>query len=294
MRRLAALGLAVLLLASATRAEEGRTSARPSAEVGFAALRKAVAEKDEATVAACLPSKLVEGWPDAAKDDAKAWRAALASRVAAGTVEAVQESGDGATARWSTKGPAATWELALRYDGTRWAVAHPWAYCVAGGDLAKANGRGPARQKLKVRTKDDAYGASAFSFAHVTQDPRQCANRMQVWYCAGGHLHGAGGTMLTPLKDAKDLQALQGLGGGGDSMDQVTPRARAIYLVRCQRAGRHDFHVGLQVTALSSAELEFDWKLLAIGTGAPASIRSPQPLPPGDGADGCDGNCGGR
>lgn len=292
------VGLAAALAATpllggddAPPAKDGKTSARPTARSGFEALRKAAADKDDPTLLRCLPAALVAKWPELAKDDARPWRTALAGRIAEGTVVGVRESGDDAVARWKTATPAAEFELFMRLDGGHWVASSPWAWSVAGGDLAKANGKGPAKASLDARTSKGAYGPSAFSFAHVTKDPKQCKNRMDVWYCTAGHLHGSGGSMISPL-EAKSLDAVDGIPRGGDSMDQVEPRGGKVYAVHCAREGRKDFHVVLQVKAVSASELAFEWRLAAAGFGAPANIHRPQPLVSNDGEDGWDQYCG--
>jgi len=63
------LGTAALLADDANPPKPaGSTSARTTAEVGFAALRKAAADHDEATLVQRLPASLVKDWPaDAAR-----------------------------------------------------------------------------------------------------------------------------------------------------------------------------------------------------------------------------------
>lgn len=289
---LSCLATAALLADDGPAKGGGATSARPTAESGFAELRKAAAAKDEATLVARLPSSLVKDWPDEAKDDGKPWRAALAARIAEGEVVRVKESGDNAIARWKTATPAAEWELRLRLDGGKtWVASSPWAWCVGGGDVAKANGKGAAHVKLKARTNPTAYGPSAFSFVNVTQDPKQCLNRMDVVWCRCGQFHGRGGDMFSLLK-AKSLDELDGIQAGGDWMDEIVPKKGAVYVFACRTPGRKDFQVGLEVTDLDAGALEFDWRLLAAGKNAPASIRTAQPLPWAEkDADGVDGLC---
>lgn len=272
---------------------KGATSARPTAESGFAEIRKAAAAKDDATLAARLPSALVKDWPEEALGDGAKWRAALAERLAGGEVVRVKESGDDAIARWKTAAPAAVWEMRLRLADGKWVASSPWAWCVGGGELAKANGKGAAHVKLKARQDPKAYGPSAFSFVHVTQDPKQCLNRMDVVFCRCGQFHGRDGAMFSQLK-AKSLDELDGIQTGGDWMDEIVPKKGAVYVLSCASAGRRDFQVGLLVTDLGEGAIEFDWRLLAAGKNAPASIRTAQPLVSNDGADGTDQICGPR
>ena len=45
---------------------------------------------------------------------------------------------------------------------------------------------------------------------------------------------------------------------------------------------------------VSEKSLTFEWQILAAGAGSPTTIHSPQPIESNDGADGCDGMCGGK
>lgn len=277
--------------ATALLAGDAPTNARPTAEAGFAAMRKAAADKDDATLRACLPSKLVADWSDDAKDDANAWRADVAARFAGGDVVSVKEDHDSAVARWKTTSPDAVWEMRLRLDGGRWIAAAPWAYCVGGAELAKCNGAKPAHVKLKARTTNDVYGPSAFSFVHVTQDAKQCLNRLDVVYCRCGQFHGR--KVMFSTRKARSLDEMDGIQTGGDWMDEIVPKNGAVYVLDCKEPGRKDFQVALQITALSKDAMEFDWRLVAAGKRAPASTRAPQPVAwSAKDADGTDGICG--
>jgi hypothetical protein len=283
-----ACAAAIVFAALAWADETRKTAARPTAEAGFAALREAAAKGDGAVLAACLPDALVAKWPDDAKDTA-AWRGALAKRIAEGAVVSVKEEGDSARARWKTSG--AVLEIPLAFASGRWVAASPWAWLVGGADLAKANGKEPARVKLRARTSNDAYGPSAYSFTHVTQDPEECKNRMDVWFCGScNQLHFLD-AMASPLK-ARSLAELDGWQAGGDWMDEVVPRVGQVYAVNCSSDGRRDFQVGLRVAKAGRDAVELEWRITAAGKNAPANIRRPQPLVSNDGADGCAGMCG--
>jgi hypothetical protein len=287
----AAAGGLVWIAGTRLVADDRKTSARPTAESGFAAMRKAAADKDEPTLLACLPSKLVAGWDADAKDDAKAWRADVAARIGGGTVVSVKEDHDSAIARWKTTSPDAVWEMRLRLDGGRWIAASPWAYCVGGAELAKCNGAKPAHVKLKARTTNEVYGPSAFSFVHVTLDAKQCLNRLDVVYCRCGQAHGR--KVMFSTRKARSLDELDGIQTGGDWMDEIVPKNGAVYVLDCKEPGRKDFQVALQITALSKDAMEFDWRLVAAGKCAPASTRAPQPIAwSTKDADGTDGICG--
>lgn len=266
----------------------GATSAPATAEAWFVALRKAVADKDEATVAKGLPATLVKDWPAEAAGDAKKWRADVASQIAAGTVVSVKGEGDDAVARWKTD--SAVWETRLHRAGGQWAVASPWAWLVGGADLAKVNGAKPAHVKLKARTDPGAYGPSAFSFVNVTQDPKKCLNRMDLVYCRCGQMHVRRNGMLTVLKGGK-LAELDGLQRGGDWQDEIVPKNGTVYVLGLSRPGQNELQVAIEVTALSASAMEFDWRVIAAGKNAPAGIHAPQPLDSPDGTDGTDQLC---
>lgn len=270
----------------------GSTAAQTTAEAWFGDLRARAAAKDEAALKSALPSSLVEAWDDLKADDAKVWRSELAARIAAGTVVKVVEDGGDATARWKTTSPTAEWQIRMRREGAGWVVSEPWAWCVAGGDLAKANGSKPGRVRLKTRRVQGPYGPSAFSFTHVTQDPEQCKNRMDLWFCHCGNLHPRNESMISERRETS-LADVDGIPVGGDWMDQMVPKARKVYVMRCLRPGRMDFYVGFTVTSVGDDGVEIEWRLVAIGRNAPASVRSPQPLVSRDGADGADGICAG-
>jgi hypothetical protein len=285
----AALAAALSWVATEVAAEDKPTAERPKAESFFADLKKCCAAKDAAGCTAALPSSLVAGWPDEAKDDAKAWREGFCACVAAAEVVWVHESGDTAIARCKCEGPCLR-DVHLQFDGKRWTVASPWAYCVSGGEIAKANGKGPSHVKLKTRgATANSYGASAFSFTHATADVAKVKNRADAWYCPCGQIHLKGA--LVSQRKAKKLADLDGLQTGGDWMDEFNPKADTVYVISC-KDGRRDFQIGMHVTDVSDKAIEFDWCLLAAGRNAPADIRVAQPLVTNDAADGVDALCG--
>ena len=266
----------------------GATSAPETAEVWFVALRKAVADKDEATVVKSLPAALVKDWPDEAAGDAKKWREDLAARIAEGTVVSVKGEGDDAVARWKTD--KAVWETRLHRSGGRWTVASPWAWLVGGADLAKVNGSKPAHVKLKARTINENYGQGGFSFVHATADGKQCLNRMDIVFCRCGQVHGRH-AMFSLVKGRK-LAEFDGLPGGADMQDEIVPKNGAVYLVHLSEPQRKDLIAAVELTTVSGDVLEFDWRVVAAGKGCPPSTRTPQPIPwSKDDADGVDGVC---
>src|SRR5262245_18179707 len=298
MRNLTAAALVIALSglgAAAVFAQDGgaakpgaATSAPETAEAWFAALRKAAADKDEAALAKALPADLVKEWPENAAGEAKKWRADLAARIAAGTVVGVKEEKDDAVARWKTD--KAVWETRLHRSNGHWALATPWAWLVGGADLAKVNGAKPAHVKLKARTDPGAYGPSAFSFVHVTQDPKKCLNRMDLVYCRCGQMHVRRNGMLTVIRGQK-LEALDGLQRGGDWQDEIVPKNGTVYVLGLRAPGEHELQVAIEITALTSSSMEFDWRVVAAGRNGPAGIQAVQPLVSNDGADGTDQLC---
>jgi hypothetical protein len=299
MRNLAAAAALVLTLSSlagtALFAQDGgapkpagATSAPETAEAWFAALRKAATDKDEAALAKDLPATLVKDWPDQAAGEAKPWRAAFAERIAAGTVVSVKGQGDDAVARWKTD--KAVWETRLRRSGGQWQVASPWAWLVGGADLEKVNGAKPAHVKLRVRTVNENYGQSAFSFVHATADGKQCLNRVDMIFCRCGQVHGR--HAMFSLVKGKKLAEFDGLPGGADMQDEIVPKNGAVYLVHLSEPGRKDLIVAIELTTVTDAALEFDWRVVAAGKGCPPTTRTPQPLPwSKDEADATDGVC---
>ena len=267
------------------------TGARPTAEAGFAAIQAAASSVDTPVLEKCLPAKLVAKWTVHAKDRAGPWRADFAGVLSRVVPTGVRESGDAAFARWTYGAPPATWELPLAFDGTRWNVDAPWAYVVAGGVLARANAKGLARVKLTARRENGPYGTSAFSFTHVTQDPAQCKNRMDVWYCHNGDLHFRGETKAAATEFA-DLSKPDGIPSDLVWKSTLAARAGTVYAVHCLRPDRMDFYATMRVTSCSAGAAEFEWRLLAAGPNAPVSIVKPQPLTTKDADDACDGLCG--
>ena len=274
-------------------AGDGATAARPTAELGFAAIRKAATDKDAATLAKLLPTSLVKDWPEEGKDDGQVWRTAFAALIAKMTALTTVEGSDESEIRCVTESPDAGWDVRIRYTDGLWRVAAPWPYCIRDGELGRANGRKSAHVKLKARTDEKAYGPSAFSFVHVTQDPKRCLNRMDLSYCRCGQLHAIGDAMFSIVR-GKKLDDLRGLHTRGDWQDELVPKRGDVYVLHVKTAGRADFQVAMEVTALSKNELEFDWRLLAAGKNAPASIHAAQPLVSNDGANGTAGICAER
>jgi len=110
-------------------------------------------------------------------------------------------------------------------------AASIWPYCVSGGELAKANGKGPAHVKLRARTSNTSYGQGGFSFVHVTQDGRQCLNRVDMVYCRCGQVHGHGGSMFSQLKGATSTHWRGGSRASMDGRDRAEEAAPSTWSI---------------------------------------------------------------
>lgn len=293
MRRTTSCAAAVLAAALAARADDGGAAAtgRPSPEAGFAALQQAGLSGDAEALKKLYPESVVRDWSTLAKDKGVAWRRDFAENLSKVTLTSSRTSGDTALVRWFWGMPQATHELPLAWDGERWRVDAPWPYCVGGGALSAANAAGRATVKLTARTKPGPYGTSAFSFTHVTQDPAQCGNRMEVWYCHNGDLHFSRG-VVAAATDRKDVTEFDGI--PTDLVWKGTHPARrgTVFALHCVHADRMDYYAAMKVLSATGATCEFEWRLVAAGAAAPKSIAKPQPLVSEDGPDGDDGLCG--
>jgi len=183
-------------------------------------------------------------------------------------------------------------QLLLVKERGAWKVASPRSYAVSGKALARRCGKHPARLTLTMRTTNGPYGSSAFSFTHVTNDPKQCKNRMDIWYCHNGDFHAGSGSRIldagkTSLAKIKEIPV-----AGADWKDLAAAVAGHAYVLHCRHRGRMDFFVKLRVRKIESGALDLEWTLLSDGLGAPEEIHRPQPLVSLDGADGTAGLCG--
>ncbi len=279
--------LVVVLIASGLVAAAGE---RPSAKEAFTTRFTAVANGKPAHPE-CFPAALVEGRRDWSPEKTAAWREAWGRRLASAKVEDVKETGDSAVARF-TGGDLSRYEVPLLWDGTSWTLAAAEPYAIGGDALDRANGKKPAHASLVRRTAaTKGYGQSAFSFSHVTSDMEIAKGRADVWYCHNGDLHASGDGQIQDL-GAIDWAKTTGLPTGPWSKGTVPATEGHVYAVRCRREGRYDFYVLLRVSRLKGENLDFDWRLAALGEGAPASIAKTQRPTDNDGADGADGLCG--
>ena len=271
------------LLAAGARAD------RSSAKEAFASRFTAVGTDGLPSHPECFPAALVErrsGWT---AEKTAAWRAAWGRRLSKAKVGDVRERKDEAVARIVEDKSA--YDVALRWDGTTWVLAAAEPYLVAGAALDRANGKKNAHVRLATRTEvTKGYGASAYSFSHVSADMEKAKGRADVWYCHNGELHPSGDGRIVGLGEV-DWKKSDGIPTGAWTSDAVPVHEGETYVVHCRRSGRYDFHAILRVTKAGEAGLEFDWRLLTVGEGAPESIGSFQPPKDRDGADGVDGLC---
>ncbi len=287
------LGLALVLVPLADAKERG-----PDAKQGYRDLVALTTPDGAPANPAAWPAALVEGrdWPGTPEQIA-AWRAEGVRRLAAAHVLKVREVEDAALVRVRFADGEA--EVPMRLADGRWVLAAPREYLVRGAALDAANGRAPATLRLTARSTSGAYGTSAFSFAHVTQDPQQCLNRMDVWYCHNGDLHASGGSQIVELGKGS-LAKPPALPVRAAWQRTVAARKGFAYLLNARASGQRDFFVHLAVVAAGPEAVQIEWKLLSLGEGAPASIHEAQPWRPLDphmgqpGANGCDGLCGRR
>ncbi len=255
----------------------------------FRALQEACRFADATAVKKALPDEIGQGMVGKGAKEIAAWREEFASLLAKSEFREAREAGDGAVARClSPRGGEI--EVVLQRVKGAWTVASPLAYLVSGKALDAANGKGPAALRLSARTANGEYGESAFSFAHVTRNPAECANRVDLWYCHNGDLHAAGDGRLARVA-GKDLAAVAGIPAGAAWKETLAPEKGGLYVVHCRRDRHRDFFVKARVAAIDEKRVDLEWALVGAGFGSPATIRSAQPLAARDGPDAYDGLC---
>jgi len=216
----------------------------------------------------------------------------LGTQLAGAACLDAREEGEEAVLSFRTRDDrSATRELLLRKEDGQWRVAAPRSYAVAGDALAARCGRKAPRLTLRMRKDNGPYGESAFSFTHVTADPEQCKNRMDVWFCHNGDLHAASASVIADLGKGS-LSKVKAIPAGAAWKDCVAAVKGHAYVLHCRHADRMDFYVKLVVREVKADRVELEWSLLSDGLGCPPDIHAPQPLVSNDGADGCDGLCG--
>lgn len=284
---------ALLLVAVAGTAAERHEDAKH----GMTKIVATARSTDADALAALLPDRLVEH-RSRKEEDVAAWREGFARELAGARDVRVEEadSGDAAVATFMEGGSKKT--VRLRWAKDRWILDCAQSWMLSGAFLDRARGRGPVTVKLLPRPDNSAYGESAWSFPFATGKSDDCKNRMSVWFCRYGDLHTVGDNRILETRE-KRLEKVDGIPADFGDGQWVEPKAGRVYVVHCVReaAGPEnvDFWVKLRVTKVSDRSLELEWDLLAAGPGAPPSIHEPAPVPdPQDGADGCDGYCGGK
>lgn len=281
---LVALGTTVLLPAQAK-------PARPKAGEFLAKFATLAQKPDETLLAQLLPESVLGR--HAARDpmQVETWRQELSHELATAKLVAAREKGDDAVVRFTEKEGPAELELAVRFVGDAWVAAAARTQVVKSKDLDQRNGKAPAHLTLAARTSNEGYGKSAFSFTHVTADPEQCKNRMDLWYCHNGDLHAVHQGLFADLGKEK-LDKATGLPLGVTWQHTFAPKKGNVYVLHCVSEERCDYYVKLLVTDVKADAVSIDWNLLSAGWNAPAGIAAPQPLQSNDGADGADGLCG--
>jgi len=296
MRTLTVCGivLVVLLLTGAVPADAKKK--RGSAKAGFKVIQKAAKkpEKNAEALKVIFPDRLVKGRREWTDENTRAWREGYVARFVGAKLLSVTESGERAFVRIQGKTKGTELQARLKHDGESWVVDCPEVYLVKGRLIEAANGADPARVTLLARQKNSEYGKSAYSFAHVTMDSKQCKNRMDVWFCKYGDLHTCAKDRIATVGARKPLAKVEEISAAWEWEDWVGPAAGTTYAVHCLRDNHRDFFVKVKVIEVSEKSLTFEWQILAAGTGSPTTIHSPQPIQSNDGADGCGGMCGGK
>ena len=310
LRFLISLSLSLLLVSVATcpraaaqsgarerdAAGEARTRGkiatnRPKAKEAIAQLQRAARSDDGATLERALPAQLFAARTRTEDASTDVRRAELARELATAKIVGVREDDDQAIARYTVPGSADVRELPLRHDDEHgWVAAAAQGHVVDGQSLDARRGKQPARATLRMRTSNDGYGGSALSFAHVTASPADCKNRMDVFYCHNGDLHGVAGSEIAGL-GRTNLAKVVGLPLGASWASTAAVEPHHVYVVHCRSGSRHDFFVKLQVVERKADAITLEWTLLSDGPGAPPAIDAPQPVGGNDGADGADGLC---
>jgi hypothetical protein len=262
---------------------------RPTARDAFETRVRAATPDGAPAHPECFPAALVEGRRDWTPEKTARWRAGWAKRFSKATVEGASEEGDAAVVR--VRDGKDVLDVLLRWDGSAWVLAAAEPYATAGPAIARANAKSPAKASLAMRTSNDGYGGSAFSFAYVTGDMRTAKGRADVWYCHNGDLHPSGDGRIADLGKT-DLAKVEGLPAAGWSERAVPAEAGHVYALRCRREGRYDFHVALRVAKVRRDGVDLEWRLLSTGEGSPASVAKAAPPEDADGSDGSDGLCG--
>ncbi|MFT7463962.1 MAG: hypothetical protein ACI9EF_002310 [Pseudohongiellaceae bacterium] len=249
-------------------------SATPSAKDGFAQIQAIIQVDDAPELQTVMPSGAFLPWGD---DQVDALRLLLVQDLRDAQVVSIQEAEGRAVVRFQRADEEFEREIPLRVAGDTWQVAAPRSYPVSGAELKKRQGRKPAKAKLVMRTENIPYSDCALSFVYATDDPDECANRMDLWYCHNSDLHGIGGNRIADLGEIK-IKKVMGLAVAPDWGKTVQLKEKHSYLVHCQSHARSDFFVVLYVKKQKRDTADIEWTLLTGGLAAPPAISSPQSI----------------
>ncbi len=291
MNRFAVASLSVAVALASGRPLAAKDPDRLPPWKAFEAIQETAKKGGADALAACLSADLVRDRPDWSDEKTKAWRAGWVKRLGAWKITDAPKVGDsGALVRCTDAAAGEDHQMLLAWRGGQWVldVGDPWL--VKGKALDAVRGSSPAKLRLEPRTAKDAYGKSAFSFAHVTADPALCLNRMDVWFCKSGWLHASGDSKVAAISKA-DFAKLEGIPADAAFGGQAKPAKGDVLVVRCARHGHRDFYVKAHVTAVGAKGLDLEWTVLAAGFGSPPGLKGPYPLKSNDGADGTDALC---
>ncbi|RKY17475.1 MAG: hypothetical protein DRQ55_15675, partial [Planctomycetota bacterium] len=114
------------------------------------------------------------------------------------------------------------------------------------------------RVTLHRRGDNEAYGRSAYSFRHISQDIDEHRNEVDVVFnnCGNLHISAGGGTNRVARVSAKSLAKLVKLPTGGWSTGCFSPEKSALYVMEIKDA-RQTFFVKLRVTDAKQDKLVF-------------------------------------
>ncbi len=268
----------------------GERGPRASAATGFEEIRSAAAKSSNGRA---FEGLFVRGvFKSMREGEGARLRAKLASELAQATTLKVTERDDSAVVRFrsATDKQNEVRELLLEHDGTKWFIASATGFPVSGKALEERRGNKKAKVRLKERTQNATYGASAYSFTHVTGDANQCKNRMDVWFCHNGDFHATRGTITDLGKTS--WNKIKGIPVRSDFGTEAHAAKGHSYVLRCGPNAHRDFFVLFKVKKLKKGIVELEWTILADGLNAPSNIHKLFPCMSSDGADGCAGLCG--
>ncbi len=267
----------------------GERGQRASAGTGFEEIKSAAQNPQGRVFAGSFARGVFTRMGDG--EDARL-RAKLASELVQATTLKVTERKDIAVVRFRAAAGKQndTRELLLNHDGTKWVIAAATSFVVSGKSIEDRRGNKKAKVRLKERTQNATYGASGYSFAHVTGNANECKNRMDVWFCHNGDFHTTQGTIVDLEKTS--WSKIKGIPARADFAREARAVKGHSYVVRCGPNLRRDFFVLFKVKKLKKGIVELEWTILADGQNAPPNIHKLFPEMSGDGADGCDGLCG--